>query len=88
MVAPTNPSTGLKRPAIVKVEEDLAYRTPGGNKPLGHIVLEREHAERLVAEHHTLIRKNTELWDSIHAFYMHVKPDAPETECPPLPERP
>lgn len=35
-------------PVIAAIEQKLAYRTPGLNKPMGHIVLERDDAERLV----------------------------------------
>lgn len=36
--------------AIDKIRDDLVYRTPTSNKPLAHIVLSREQAERLVTE--------------------------------------
>jgi hypothetical protein len=34
--------------AIQQIERDLAYRVPGSNRPLSHIVLPRAHAQALV----------------------------------------
>ena len=43
--------TTEKQPRVIdKIRDDLAYRTPTSNKPLAHIVLSREQAERLVTE--------------------------------------
>lgn len=40
-----------KQPRVIdKIRDDLAYRTPWNNNPLGHIVLSRMQAEALVTE--------------------------------------
>jgi hypothetical protein len=44
---------------VLKIEEDLAYRTPHGNKPLGHIALTREMAEALVSPRYRHLKRGT-----------------------------
>ena len=84
-------ATPLSPPAILKVKADLAYRTPGGDKPLGHIVLDRAIAARLVEEYDAKDGEIDRLWDSIHRLYAFVKSDAPNPEGTPedyLPKKP
>ena len=76
-------ATPLSPPAILKVKADLAYRTPGGDKPLGHIVLDRAIAARLVEEYAAKDAEIDRLWDSIHRLYAFVKSDAPSPEGTP-----
>jgi hypothetical protein len=35
---------------LAKIRADLAYRLPQSGKPLGHILLRREEAERLIED--------------------------------------
>jgi hypothetical protein len=37
-------------PVLAKIRADLAFRMPQSGKPLGHIVIPREEAERLIAD--------------------------------------